>query len=161
VIVVSGYGDADRQAEDKTADIALLRLHGAPDLLPAAFAAEGPKGSELTLLGIADPQGQSGGGAVSTVAAKLKGDAVEPVPQSGFSGGAALDGQGRIVGMVALKMPVVANVGATDAQPQATVVPASEIRAFLEAQKLAPAAAARGGVEGARASLVRVICVRK
>ena len=161
VIVVSGYGDADRQAEDKTADLALLRVHGAPDLVPAAFAAEGPKGPELTLVGIADPQGQSGGSAVSTVAAKLKGDAVEPAPQLGFSGGAALDGQGRFVGMVELKTPVVANVGATDAQPQATVVPASTIRAFLEAQKLAPAAAARGGVEGAKASLVRVICVRK
>jgi S1-C subfamily serine protease len=161
VIVVSGYGDADRQAEDKTADLALLRLHGAPDLLPATFAADAPQGSELTLLGIADPHGQGGGHAVSTVAAKLKGDAVEPAPPSGFSGGAAFDGRGRVVGMVALKMPVVANVGATEAPAQATVVPAPLIRAFLEAQKLPPAAAARGGLDGAKASLVRVICVRK
>jgi S1-C subfamily serine protease len=161
VIVVSGHGDADRQAEDKTADLALLRLHGAPDLLPATFAADGPRGSDLTLLGIADPQGQGGGSAVSTMAARLKGDAAEPVPQSGFSGGAALDGEGRVVGMVALRMPIVASAGATDAPPQATVVPAPRIRAFLDGQRIAPTTSGRSGPDGAKASLVRVICVRK
>jgi len=47
------------------------------------------------------------------------------------------------------------------AQPQATFVPASTIRAFLEAQKLASAATSRPGVDAAKSSLVRVICVRK
>jgi S1-C subfamily serine protease len=161
VIVVSGYGDADRQAEDKTADLALLRLHGAPDLLPAAFAADAPQGSELTLLGIADPHGQGGGHAVSTVAAKLKGDAVDPAPPSGFSGGAAFDGRGRVVGMVALKTSIVASAGTTEAPPQATVVPAPRIRAFLDGQRIAPTTTGRSGPDGAKASLVRVICVRK
>jgi peptidoglycan hydrolase-like protein with peptidoglycan-binding domain len=161
VIVVSGYGDADRQAEDRTSDLALLRVYGVPDLVPAAFAGDAPTGPDLTLLGIADPQSQGGGGAISTAAAKLNGAAAEPSPQRGFSGGAALDGEGRFVGMVGLKMPVIANVGAADAPPQATVVPAPVIRAFLDRQKLAPAAAGRPGLDAAKASLVRVICVRK
>src|SRR5262249_30648377 len=37
VIVVSGHGDADRQAEDNAADLALIRVYGAPDLVPASF----------------------------------------------------------------------------------------------------------------------------
>jgi peptidoglycan hydrolase-like protein with peptidoglycan-binding domain len=167
VIVVSGYGDADRQAEDKAADLALLRVYGAPDLVPAAFAGDAAKGPDLTLLGIADPQGQGGGSAISTVAAKLKGEALEPAPQPGFAGAAALDGEGRLIGMVELKMPVVAdlgagNAGAPNAPPQATVVPAATIRAFLDGQKLGSEASGRsGGLDAAKAALVRVICVRK
>ena len=161
VIVVSGYGDADREAEDKSTDLALLRIYGAPDLVPATFGGDAAKGPDLTLLGIADPQSQGGGGAISAMAAKARGETVDPAPQLGFSGAAALDGQGRLVGMVELKTPVVANVGAASAQPQATLVSAPTIRAFLEAQKLAPAAAGRPGVDAAKASLVRVICVRK
>jgi hypothetical protein len=161
VIVVSGYGDADREAEDKSTDLALLRIYGAPDLVPATFGGDAAKGPDLTLLGIADPQSQGGGGAISAMAAKARGETVDPAPQLGFSGAAALDGQGRLVGMVELKTPVVANVGATSVQPQATLVSAPTIRAFLEAQKLAPAAAGRPGVDAAKASLVRVICVRK
>jgi peptidoglycan hydrolase-like protein with peptidoglycan-binding domain len=161
VIVVGGYGDADRQAEDKNADLALLRVYGAPDLVPASFVAEAPKGPDLTLVGIADPQAQGGSGAISTVPAKLRGDALEPAPQLGFSGAAALDPQGRFVGMVGLKTAVMANVGAAGAQPQAALVPAPIVRAFLEGQKLAPVAAGRSGLDAAKASLVRVICVRK
>ena len=37
-IVVPGYGNADRVAEDKTRDLALLRIYGARDLKPIAFA---------------------------------------------------------------------------------------------------------------------------
>jgi S1-C subfamily serine protease len=161
VIVVGGYGDADRQAEDKSSDLALLRVYGAPDLVPATFGGDAPKGPDLTLVGIADPQSQGGGSAISAVAAKARGETVEPAPQLGFSGGAALDGQGRLVGMVELKTAVVANVAAGSAQPQATFVPAPTIRAFLEAQKLASAATSRPGVDTAKSSLVRVICVRK
>jgi hypothetical protein len=160
VIVVSGYGDADRQAEDKTAELALIRVYGAPDLAPAAFAGDGARAGDLTVIGIADPQTQGGGSAISTATARLKGDAVEPSPQLGFSGAGALDGTGRLVGMVALKSAVVAAVGASAAQPQATMVPAPAIRAFLDGQKLAPAAG-RAGVDATKASLVRVICVRK
>jgi hypothetical protein len=62
--------------------------------------------------------------------------------------------------MTELKTPVVANTGVANAQPQATVVPALVIRAFLNSEKVAPAAG-RASVEAAMASVVRVICVRK
>ena len=161
VIVVGGYGDAARQAEATNTDLALLRVFGAPDLVPASFVADAPKGPDLTLVGIADPQAQGGSGAISTVPAKLRGDTLEPAPHPGFSGAAALDPQGRFVGMVGLKTAVTANVGAAAAQPQAALVPAPIVRAFLEGQKLAPVAAGRSGLDAAKASLVRVICVRK
>ena len=161
VIVVSGHGDADRQAEDKGSELALLRVYGAPDLVPAAFFGDSVKPGDLMLIGIADPQSQGGGGAISTMPARLAGELLEPAPQLGFSGGAALDAQGRVVGMVELKTPVTANVGAARTQPQAIVVPAPTIRAFLARQRLAPAVAGRAGLDAAKASLVRVICVRK
>ena len=115
---------------------------------------------EAPAVGIADPHSQGGASAISIVAAKLKGDVVEPPPQLGFSGAAVLDGQGRFFGMAELKAPVVAAVGSTAAQPQATVVPLPTIRAFLDGHQLA-AAGGRSGVEAAKSSLVRVICVRK
>jgi hypothetical protein len=158
VIVVSGYGDAATLAEDKAADLALLRVYGAPDLVPAPLTAEG-KGPELTLVGIADPQSQNGGSAVTTAPVQLKGDAVDPTPQPGFSGAAALDNQGRFAGMAGLKIPAVAAVGAAP-QPQATIVPLPAIRSFLDAQQVTPAAGTTG-IDAAKASVVRVICVRK
>src|SRR5712691_4601483 len=72
VIVVSGHGDADRQAEDKTTDLALIRVYGVPDVVPAAFAGDAAKSPDLTLVGIADPQSQGGGGVISTAPAKLR-----------------------------------------------------------------------------------------
>jgi hypothetical protein len=62
--------------------------------------------------------------------------------------------------MIELKTPVVATAGTATAQPQATVVPAPTIRAFLDGEKLSPVGG-RGGIEAAMASVVRVICVRK
>jgi hypothetical protein len=159
VIVVSGYGDAAALAEDKTADLALIRVYGAPDLVPAVLSTEG-KGPDLTLVGIADPQSQSGGSAVSTAAVQLKGDTVEPAPQPGFSGAAALDSQGRFAGMAELKTPALTTVGTAAAQSQATLIPLPAIRTFLDAQQVTPANG-KAGVEAAKASVVRVICVRK
>jgi len=160
IIVVSGYGDADRQAEDKAADLALLRVYGATDLVPAAFTGDLARSADLTLVGIADPQAQGGGSTISTAAARVRGEALDPAPQLGFSGAAALDSQGRFAGVVGLKTAIVAAAGAAGAQPQANVVPAQTVRAFLDGQKL-PAGAARAGIEAAMASVVRVICVRK
>ena len=128
--------------------------------MPATFG-EAFKGSDLTLLGIADPQSQDGGSAISAMAAKARGETIEPAPKLGFSGGGALDGQGRLVGMVELRTMAVAIAGAASPQPLATLVPASTIRTFLEAQSLTPAAAGRLGADAAKAALVRVICVRK
>ena len=125
-----------------------------------ALSGDTAKTPDVTLIGIADPQSQGGSAAISTVAARLRGDTIEPAPQVGFSGAAVLDGAGRFAGMVALKTPVVANVGAASTQPQATFVPAQTIRAFLDGEKVPPVAA-RTGPDAAKASVVRVICVRK
>ncbi len=132
VIVISGYGNADIHAEDKAADLALIRVYGAPDLVPAALGGDGAKGSDLTLVGIADPQNQGGGSAISTASAQLRGDALEPAPQLGFSGAAALDA-GKLVGMAELRPQVIAGLGAVTAQSHATMVPVQTIRSFLEA----------------------------
>jgi hypothetical protein len=93
---------------------------------------------------------------------KLKGDVLEPPPRPGFSGAAALDPQGRIVGMVALRLPVMANAASAGVQqPQATMVPSGIIRTFLARQGVAPAPPAHTGLDAAKAAVVRVICVRK
>mgnify|MGYP003694762029 CR=1 FL=1 len=64
--------------------------------------------------------------------------------------------------MVELKTSVVCHMcGAASAQPQATLVSAPTIRAFLDAEACRPRQPGGSGVETAKASLVRVICVRK
>ena len=159
VIQVSGLGDATRIAESESTGLALLRVYGLPDLTPAALVHEGAKGPDLTLVGIADPQLQGGARGVTTVRAKLEGDAIQPSPQLGFAGAAALDGQGRFYGMVTLKTPVLAGAGATPLPP-AGAVPVDSIRRFLEGQHVTPATG-RAGADAAKASVVRVICVRR
>jgi peptidoglycan hydrolase-like protein with peptidoglycan-binding domain len=160
VIQVSGYGDANAVADDEAAGLSLLRVFGASDLVPAAIVHEGARTGDLTLVGIADPQSQGGARAVTTVAAKLNGDGfLAPPPQLGFAGAAALDGQGRFFGMVALKTPVVATTGAAP-PPQASVISVGTIRKFLDAQYVTPATG-RAGIDAAKAAMVRVICVRK
>jgi hypothetical protein len=113
---------------------------------------------ELTLLGVADPHSQGGGAAISSTPAKLKGDLLEATPPLGFAGAAAVDAQGRVVGMVELKTPVLASGGNSAAQ-QAAFIPAAAIRSFLAARRI-PANPALPGTS-AQDSLVRVICVRK
>jgi peptidoglycan hydrolase-like protein with peptidoglycan-binding domain len=157
VITVRGHGDADKQAENN--EVAVLRLHGAYGLTPAEFAAA--SAGEVTLVGIADPQAQDGGHAVTTSPARLKGELLEPSPQLGFTGGSALDRQGRVVGMVRLKSDAAAISGASAARGVAILVPAATIRALLDAQRIASGGAGRTGIEAAKASVVRIICVRK
>jgi peptidoglycan hydrolase-like protein with peptidoglycan-binding domain len=160
VIGVAGYGNAERVAEDQASDLALLRIYGAPDLPAAALVHEGAKGSDLTLVGIADPQAQGGGNAVSTVAARLNGDTILPSPPPGFDGAAAIDTQGRLLGMVQMKDTLVSNAGSAAAPASATVVAVATLRKFLDAQNVTPASG-RSGTDAAKAALVRVICVRK
>jgi peptidoglycan hydrolase-like protein with peptidoglycan-binding domain len=159
VIGVAGYGNAERVAEDQAADLALLRIYGAADLSPAALI-EGAKGPDLTLIGISDPQTQGGGNAVSTVASRLNGDTILPPPPPGFDGAAAIDAQGRLLGMVALKNGAVASAGSAAPPPSATVVPVATLRKFLEAQSVTPASGG-AGLDATKAALVRVICVRR
>ncbi len=161
VIVVPGLGSAERVAEDKAGDLALIRVYGARNLKPIALIGDRPTGDTAAIVGIADPQQQAGDDKVTVVAAKLgtASDArpLEPAPGFGFSGAAALDANGRMMGVVVLKSTVV--TGPTPA-PRAALVPRERLVNFLEANFVAPASGVPG-VEPARAAVVRVICVRK
>jgi peptidoglycan hydrolase-like protein with peptidoglycan-binding domain len=161
VIGIAGYGNAEAVAQDEATNLALLRIYGVPDLAPAALVQEGAKGPDLTLVGVSDPQQQGGGNAVSTVAARLNGNTILPAPPPGFDGAAALDAQGRLLGMVQFRDAVVANAGAAAAATaSATLASTETLRKFLEAQSVAPANGGTGA-DAAKAAVVRVICVRK
>jgi hypothetical protein len=154
---LSNYGNADRTAEDKDHDLALLRIYGARGLKPLPLNGGAAK-SSLELTGIADPQNQGGAAAASSVKAQLGSDAsLTPAPGLGFSGAAALDGDGAFAGMALLKPVVVAGPTMTAATTQASLVSADAIREFLKAHGVVAA----GGSPDAKVSVVRVICVRK
>jgi hypothetical protein len=154
-ITVPGFGHAVRIADDTANDLALLRLYGARNLAPAPLGGEAAPSDALTLIGIAAPPAQHGGSAVTHTAAHRDGQAIEPTPPWGFSGAAAVDAQGRFVGVVELKSQVVA--GPATASREAVLIPAATVQAFLTAHGITPAANANAMDE----SVVRVICVRK
>jgi peptidoglycan hydrolase-like protein with peptidoglycan-binding domain len=161
-IAIAGYGNADRVAEDKDHDLALLRIYGARGLKPLNLT-NGGSNTAVDLTGIADPQNQGGGNAVSSVKASTTqvgggGDlALSPAPALGFSGAAAIDADGKFAGIAQLRPAVVA--GPPNAAPavQAALVPADIVRDFLKANGVN----ASGASADAKASVVRVICVRK
>jgi peptidoglycan hydrolase-like protein with peptidoglycan-binding domain len=161
VITIPGIGHAEQLAEDKTSELVLLRVYGARDLVPLGLLGAPARGDAVTLLGISDPQSQGGGAAVSNVAAKIAATGnprpLDAVPSPGFSGAAAVDAQGRPHGMVVLKTPVV--VAGPAQAPQAAVVPLDRLINFLEANYVAPSSSQPGA--DIKASVVRVICVRK
>jgi len=161
-IVIAGHGNADRIALDKEHDLALLRIYGAHGLTPLALgSAATAAGIELT--GIADPQNQGGGAAVSSVPASAtpvgsNGElALSPAPGLGFSGAAARDASGKFAGMVQLKPVLVAGPAPATPAAQAVLVPAATVRHFLAAQRVE----SNGTTGDAKAAVVRVICVRK
>jgi hypothetical protein len=165
-ITVPPFGHAEWIAEDKTNGLALVRLYGARNLVPAAFAESNIDAGDLTLIGIADPLVQNGDVATA-VPARLSEQAIAPAPKLGFSGAAAADARGRLAGMVDLRSAIVA--GMTDLRPAITgngagagqavrLVPVDAIRAFLQAQHVAPPGTASGAMNQ---SVLRVICVRK
>jgi peptidoglycan hydrolase-like protein with peptidoglycan-binding domain len=159
-VAIAGFGNADRVAEDKDHDLALLRIYGARGLKPLGLSNGAAKAS-VELTGIADPQNQGGGAAASSVKAtttQVGGGndlALAPAPAVGFSG--AADADGKFAGIALLKPVVVA--GPSNAAPaaQATLVSADAVREFLKAN----AVNAADGSSEAKASVVRVICVRK
>src|SRR5580704_14615059 len=153
-ITIPGFGHAEPIAADKANDIALLRVYGAQNLIPAALAGDSGTGDDLTLVGIADPLAQAGGGAVTRTPAHRNAQGLDPAPKLGFSGAAAVDAQGRFAGMVDLSSTAVAGAGVVN---QAALIPPETLRAFLQAQNIAPATA-RNAIDQ---SVVRVICVRK
>jgi len=134
---------------------------GARGLKPLNIAGGASK-TAFDLVGISDPQNQAGGAAASSVkaaVAQIGGGsdvALSPPPALGFSGAAALDADGKFAGIALLKPVLVA--GPANATPaQATLVPADIVRDFLKANGVD----ASGGLSDAKASVVRVICVRK
>jgi peptidoglycan hydrolase-like protein with peptidoglycan-binding domain len=161
-VAIAGFGNADRVAEDKDHDLALLRIYGARGLKPLALS-NGAAKSGVEITGIADPQNQGGAAAASSVKASVtpvgSGNdlALAPAPAVGFSGAAAIDGDGKFAGIALLKPVVVA--GPPNAAPaaQAALVPADTVREFLKANGVDAA----GGSPDAKAAVVRVICVRK
>jgi peptidoglycan hydrolase-like protein with peptidoglycan-binding domain len=161
-IAISGFGNADRTAEDKDHDLALLRIYGARGLKPLNLA-NGAAKSAVELTGIADPQNQGGAAAVSSVKAAItqigSGNdlALSPAPTLGFSGAAALDTDGKFAGLALLKPVVVAGPSTAAPGAQAVLVTADTVRGFLKANGVN----ASGTSPDAKAAAVRVICVRK
>src|SRR4030088_3037740 len=103
-IAIAGYGNADRVAEDKDHDLALLRIYGARGLKPLNLA-NGGSNTAVDLTGIADPQNQGGGNAVSSVKAsttQVGGGsdlALSPAPALCFTGRAAIDAAAQFAGI--------------------------------------------------------------
>ena len=81
-----------------------------------------------------------------------------PAPAIGFSGSAALDSDGKFAGVALLK-PVHGGRARRNGTPatQAVLVTSDTVRHFLKTNDVN----ATGGSPDARASVVRVICVRK
>lgn len=159
VIVVPGLGNADRVAEDRANGLALLRVYGQRKLSALAFAHDPPKTAALTLIGIPDPKEQNGREKLTEIKARLSGSAIElrqPVPVAGFSGAAALDAHGRVLGMMETRNAVVAST--VPSAPPVWLVSAATIRDFLDRHHVRQAKTPGGGV---RDAVVRVICVRK
>jgi hypothetical protein len=122
---------------------------------------------EVTLVGIADPQSQSGGSAVSTVRGRILAaggnTAIEPAPAAGYAGAAMVDRDGNLAGIIGLHATSSAGSGAQGGATtgvQAALVPTAAIAKFLDAQNI-PVGTGRIGIEGAKAAAVRLICVRK
>jgi peptidoglycan hydrolase-like protein with peptidoglycan-binding domain len=161
-IVIAGYGNADRAAEDKEHDIALLRIYGARDLKPLGLG-NGAAKSGVEITGIADPQSQGGGAVASGVKSLItpvgSGNdlALTPAPGLGFSGAAVLDSDGTFAGVALLKPVIVAGPTNGAAPMQAALVHGDIVRDFLKANGVAAAASS----SDAKASVLRVICVRK
>ena len=160
-IVVAGHGNADLAATDKTHDLALLRIYGARGLKPLALAAAKAPAT-VDLVGIAQPQSQGGGAAVTVARASVTpvgtgGLALSPPPGLGFSGAPARDADGKFAGLTLLRPPQVAGPANGVVATQATLVDAEAVRKFLLSANVKPTTEAGD----AKASVVRLICVRK
>lgn len=160
-ISIGGYGNADRVAEDKEHDLALLHIYGARGLKPLSLASGSAKTS-VDVVGIADPQSQGGAAAVSSLKGALarvtpSDSALSPPPAVGFSGSPAIDNDGKFAGVALLKPAMVAGPATAAPTSQAVMVSADTVRDFLKAN----AVTTNGTSTDAKTAVVRVICVRK
>jgi peptidoglycan hydrolase-like protein with peptidoglycan-binding domain len=166
IIVAAGLGHAERLRTEKDkekgakpSDLALLKLYGAPPLAAAPLARAAAPGP-ATITGIADPQMQAGGSAITATPAQLTGSGaqarLDPAPGLGFDGAAVSDPDGRLLGLVRLRSETVA--GPAPATPTAGLLDAETVRARLAEAQITPAAADKGDP---KAATVRLICIRK
>jgi hypothetical protein len=160
--VMLAAGDAaEHVADDENSGLALLRIYGPRKLTPLTQDdfADGKPG-DLRLVGVPEPKHKSGQARPTEVRARLTdGGAIElrePAPMAGFTGAAALDAQGRFVGLMEMHSFVLASN--EPAAPPVKLVPAARVRAFLMTRDMPLAQTAK---TDAKASVVRVICVRK
>lgn len=170
VLVAGGIGNVERLAEDADSGLVLLRAYGQSRLAPLALVKEaittavspddvtGATPIDLTLIGIPDPKAQAGADNPREIKARLIGDSEirlsQPVPVAGFSGAAALDKQGRFLGIMETRSFMVASAGPT--APPVQLVDAGTIRRFLSEHQVTPAAESGD----AHKAVVRIICVR-
>jgi hypothetical protein len=160
VIAIPRLGNAELVAEQTDGELALIRVYGARNLTPIRLSGGASPDGPARLVGVAAPEVQGGGGAVTAVAAKVGAGTslllLDAPPAPGFSGAAALDGKGELLGIV---VPRPASVAGAAGAPNAAVVPEAKLRDFLAAHEVAPAPG-NADLERAKA-VVRVICVRK
>ena len=160
VIVADGLGNAERVAEDEASGLALLRVYGAGKLAALSLARDAPTSGDITLVGIPDPKELGGLKQLMAIKARLRdGHAIElrgPSPMAGFSGAAALDAQGHFLGIMETHNIVLASV--QPSVPPVRLISAATIRDFLAKHHVAAAQTTSGD---ARASAIRIICVRK
>src|SRR4029077_20824965 len=134
-------GDAVRVADYKANGLALLRVYGPRKLSVLELPRDTPRSGDLTLIGIPDPKKLEGGKKLTEIKARLvEGTAIElrqPVPMAGFSGAAALDNQGRFLGMMEMRHAVLASV--EPAPPPVRLVTTETIRRFLSDHHVAGA----------------------
>jgi peptidoglycan hydrolase-like protein with peptidoglycan-binding domain len=152
-LTIAGIGTAERVAHDDGSGLALLRVYGARNLKALPLGDRRSEG-EATLVGIADPQMQAGGAAVSTTKARVLSGADIENPALGFAGGAAIDSNAGFVGVIT-QNHANPNAGLTTA-----IASTDAVRALMRAKGIAPNAG-RADVELAKAAVVRVICVRQ
>ena len=159
VIVAAGLGDADRVAEDRENGLVLLRVYGPLKATPIALVPDVSPHGDVTLVGIPDPKEQNGEKKLTEIKARLtQANGIElrqPVPMAGFSGAAAIDGQGQFLGIMEMRNFVLAST--EPAAPPVRLVSTETIRAFLSANGVTPVTQAGD----AKAAVVRIICVRK
>ncbi|MBS0536194.1 MAG: trypsin-like peptidase domain-containing protein [Proteobacteria bacterium] len=164
VLVAHGLGDAERVADDADKGLTLLRVYGPRKLSPLSLTAASAKATakpgDITLSGVPDPKDASGRDRIADIKARFTSsgsiDLRDPVPMAGFTGAAAIDGDGRFIGMMAMGPAVLASIQL--AAPPVRLVRADAIRAFLDAHHVATPATAAGNP---RDAVVRIICVRK
>lgn len=162
-ILVPGRGRAEKRGEE--GGIALMRIYGARGLTPLGVppGAANAAGTEtVTLVGVADPQAQGGSDAVTTATARLAsgtdGFTLTPAPAPGFSGAAAIDAEGNLVGIVTTSRPQ--RVAGPAASGGTHLIAGNAILALLRKHGIA-AAGRHAGADAAKAAVVRVICVRE